>query len=73
MPTRGEKHPQQAVEEACEVITLADYLATHATIRRNAELRATIAELRKHAERANGHICRAWLRSDHLGDLPPVA
>ena len=73
MPTRGEKHPQQADEAVCEVISLADTLKKHIIIRRNAELRAVVERLESESLKANGHICRAWLRNDHLGDLPPAA
>lgn len=72
MPTRGDKHPHQAVEETCEVISLADYLSSQIAIRRHKELHEVVVRLRQHAERANGHICRAWLHNDHLNDLDPT-
>lgn len=73
MPTRASKYPQQAIEQACEVISVADYLATHPVIRRHDELGLAVRRLRHHAERSNSYVCRAWLRSDTLSDLPDDA
>lgn len=69
MSTRDEKHPQQAIEEMCEVISLADQLKVNIIVRRHQELSEVVERLRQHAERGNGHICRAYFRRDHLNDL----
>ena len=71
MVTTPQRLPQRAIEQTCEVINLIDYLLTKRTIQRNDEFADTARRIRRHAERANTLICRAWFAEDSTGDLPP--
>ena len=70
MATVSERHPQRAIEQTMEVINLIDWLLAQRTIQRNAQFRETARRIRRHAERANTAICRAYFTGDSAGDLP---